>query len=76
MLILSEQAKDKEQAVFHLYRMYGLHPVIHENLRPEKPPKPFPRMLKAEGADGDTGVTSPRKRKTRAKAKVEEEEGK
>lgn len=23
------EAKDKEQAVFHLYRIYGLEPVIH-----------------------------------------------
>lgn len=30
------QAKDKEQAVFHLYRMYGLAEVKHENLRPER----------------------------------------
>ncbi|CAG7848192.1 UV-damage endonuclease Short=UVDE [Serendipita indica DSM 11827] len=28
------EAKDKEQAVFELYRIYGLHEVIHENLRP------------------------------------------
>ncbi|KAJ7782323.1 UV-endonuclease UvdE-domain-containing protein [Mycena maculata] len=28
------EAKDKEQAVLHLYRIYGLHPVIHESLRP------------------------------------------
>ncbi|GJN87076.1 hypothetical protein Rhopal_000021-T1 [Rhodotorula paludigena] len=28
------EAKDKEQAVFHLYRIYNLHPVIHEDLRP------------------------------------------
>ncbi|THH32849.1 hypothetical protein EUX98_g1369 [Antrodiella citrinella] len=31
------EAKDKEQAVLLLYRIYNLHPVIHENLRPEKP---------------------------------------
>ena len=31
------QAKDKEQAVFHLYRIYNLQPVKYENLRPEKP---------------------------------------
>ena len=31
------EAKDKEQAVFHLYRIYGLSEVIWENLRPEKP---------------------------------------
>ena len=30
------QAKDKEQAVLHLYRIYQLEEVIHENLRPEK----------------------------------------
>ncbi|KAA1474573.1 UV-endonuclease UvdE [Dentipellis sp. KUC8613] len=30
------EAKDKEQAVFQLYRTYGLEPVIWENLRPEK----------------------------------------
>ena len=40
------QAKDKEQAVFHLYRIYNLHPVIEKNLRPEKPPKPFERSPK------------------------------
>ncbi|KAF7315872.1 hypothetical protein MIND_00103700 [Mycena indigotica] len=28
------EAKDKEQAVFHLYRIYGLQPVKQENLRP------------------------------------------
>ncbi|KAJ7091932.1 UV-endonuclease UvdE-domain-containing protein [Mycena belliarum] len=28
------EAKDKEQAVLHLYRIYGLHPVNHESLRP------------------------------------------
>ncbi|OCH90178.1 UV-endonuclease UvdE [Obba rivulosa] len=37
------EAKDKEQAVFQLYRVYRLAPVAHENLRPEKPPKPFER---------------------------------
>ncbi|KAJ7497786.1 UV-endonuclease UvdE-domain-containing protein [Mycena latifolia] len=28
------EAKDKEQAVLHLYRIYGLHPVTVESLRP------------------------------------------
>ncbi|GAA6008679.1 hypothetical protein JCM10207_001684 [Rhodosporidiobolus poonsookiae] len=28
------EAKDKEQAVFHLFRIYDLHPTIHEDLRP------------------------------------------
>jgi len=31
------EAKDKEQAVFELYRIYGLANVIHENLRPPNP---------------------------------------
>ena len=30
------EAKDKEQAVFQLYRAYDLAPVIWENLRPEQ----------------------------------------
>lgn len=30
------EAKDKEQAVFQLYRVYDLAPVIWENLRPEQ----------------------------------------
>ena len=30
------EAKDKEQAVFQLYRSYDLAPVIWENLRPEQ----------------------------------------
>jgi UV DNA damage endonuclease len=30
------EAKDKEQAVFQLYRIYGLSPVVWENLRPEQ----------------------------------------
>ncbi|KAM0788559.1 hypothetical protein ACM66B_001684 [Microbotryomycetes sp. NB124-2] len=28
------EAKDKEQSVFHIYRMYNLAPTIHESLRP------------------------------------------
>ncbi|CAL1710108.1 unnamed protein product [Somion occarium] len=47
------EAKDKEQAVFHLYRIYDLHPVVHENLRPEKPPKPFVRTGQGDGGVGD-----------------------
>ncbi|ODN74488.1 UV damage endonuclease UvdE, variant [Cryptococcus amylolentus CBS 6039] len=35
------EAKDKEQAVFELYRIYGLEDVIHDNLRP---PDPSPSM--------------------------------
>ena len=55
------QAKDKEQAVFHLYRIYNLHTVNQKNLRPEKPPKPFERSPKKtkkakavkDGKDGE-----------------------
>ena len=70
-----DRVPDKEQAVLHLYRLYNLHPVIHENLRPEKPPKPFPRACVGEdGEAGENGTQStPRKRRTRAKAKVEED---
>jgi len=55
------EAKDKEQAVLHLYRIYGLERVIQENLRPEKPPKPFVRgkgrvaAAEGEGEDEDGG---------------------
>ncbi|TCD60653.1 hypothetical protein EIP91_009728, partial [Steccherinum ochraceum] len=42
------EAKDKEQAVLMLYRIYNLHPVAYENLRPEKPPKPFVRSAKSQ----------------------------
>lgn len=31
------EAKDKEQAVFELYRIYGLEDVVHDNLRPANP---------------------------------------
>ena len=85
----SGQAKDKEQAVFHLYRIYGLEDVIHENLRPEKPPKPFVRgpgsRARGKGADGDEGeddgedaaeaVDATPKRRTRAKAKSVDDVG-
>ncbi|KAI0752598.1 UV-endonuclease UvdE-domain-containing protein [Daedaleopsis nitida] len=66
------EAKDKEQAVFHLYRIYNLHPVVHENLRPEKPPKPFPRSGQ-DGEGGGDGPSTPRKRKTRVAAKLEDD---
>ncbi|KAM5546068.1 hypothetical protein V8D89_000194 [Ganoderma adspersum] len=64
------EAKDKEQAVLHLYRIYNLHPVIHENLRPEKPPKPFPRA----SLDEDGLTTAPRRRKARGKGKGQVDE--
>ena len=51
--------------MLHLYRIYSLHPVIHENLRPEKPPKPFPRV----SVDEDGRVPPRRKTKTKGKGK-------
>ncbi|EIW53258.1 UV-endonuclease UvdE [Trametes versicolor FP-101664 SS1] len=81
------EAKDKEQAVLHLYRVYNLHPVIHENLRPEKAAKPFPRMVKEEAAaaaaaaaaggegEGAEATPTPRKRAKRTQAKMEETAG-
>ena len=47
--------------MLHLYRIYNLHPVIHDNLRPEKLPKPFPRA----SVDEDSRV--PRRRKGKGK---------
>ncbi|KAJ7045992.1 UV-endonuclease UvdE-domain-containing protein [Mycena alexandri] len=56
------EAKDKEQAVLHLYRIYGLHPVIQESLRP---PDENPSM-----------ETKGRKSTKRQKTKAAKEEGK
>ncbi|KAF9803788.1 hypothetical protein IEO21_09564 [Rhodonia placenta] len=71
------EAKDKEQAVFHLYRIYGLEPVIHANLRPENPPKPFIRGKGRAAADDGEGdgedaaeeVNEDGARRTRAKTR-------
>lgn len=45
--------------MFHLYRLYGLEEVIYENLRPEKPAKPFVRgagsRARANSVDEDDG---------------------
>jgi UV DNA damage endonuclease len=49
------QAKDKEQAVFELYRIYNLAPVIHENLRP-------PNLDPTPGTKGRKS-SSPKKKK-------------
>ena len=54
--------------MLHLYRIYNLHPVIHDNLRPEKPPKPFPRA----SVDEDGRV--PRRRKAKGKGKEADED--
>lgn len=40
------EAKDKEQAVFHLYRIYDLAPTIHGKLLPLSPPFPADRLLR------------------------------
>ncbi|KAI0701982.1 UV-endonuclease UvdE-domain-containing protein [Cytidiella melzeri] len=56
------EAKDKEQAVFHLYRIYGLEEIKWENLRPEKP-----AVVKSEdengAGEGQDGEGSPAKRR-------------
>ncbi|EGO00170.1 hypothetical protein SERLA73DRAFT_107167 [Serpula lacrymans var. lacrymans S7.3] len=51
------EAKDKEQAVLHLYRMYDLQPVIYESLRPP--------------ADKESKETKGRKSAKKARAKKE-----
>jgi UV DNA damage endonuclease len=43
------EAKDKEQAVFQLCRVYDLAPVIWENLRPEQADPASGKEQKAEG---------------------------
>ncbi|PSR73228.1 hypothetical protein PHLCEN_2v10888 [Hermanssonia centrifuga] len=78
------EAKDKEQAVFHLYRIYDLHPVKHENLRPEKLQK-SPSAIEGEADEDDAqsggiagvdGTPSPTKRLRKAKSrKAKQEEG-
>ncbi|KAL7425118.1 hypothetical protein Q5752_000806 [Cryptotrichosporon argae] len=54
------EAKDKEQAVFELYRIYNLAPVVHDNLRP---PDPAPGM-RTKGRKAST------KKKTKATGEV------
>ncbi|THH21408.1 hypothetical protein EW146_g129 [Bondarzewia mesenterica] len=44
------EAKDKEQAVFQLYRTYGLEEVIWENLRPEKVDAPIREEKETKGS--------------------------
>ncbi|KAJ6594404.1 UV-endonuclease UvdE-domain-containing protein [Mycena capillaripes] len=58
------EAKDKEQAVLHLYRIYGLHPVTYDSLRPPD-----------ENQTKETkGRKSAKKRKTGANVDEEEDE--
>jgi len=55
------EAKDKEQAVLEMYRMYDLYPTIYKSLRPP--------------ADVETLATKGRKSNKKKKAKDEEDEG-
>ncbi|GFZ49638.1 UV-damage endonuclease [Saitozyma sp. JCM 24511] len=57
------EAKDKEQAVFELYRIYGLEDVFHDNLRP---PDPNPSMQ-------TKGRKSSVKKKTKETGMVDED---
>ncbi|EIW83196.1 UV-endonuclease UvdE [Coniophora puteana RWD-64-598 SS2] len=58
------EAKDKEQAVLHLYRIYSLQPVIHASLRPpaeketkETKGRKSPRKAKAKKLTSDDELT-------------------
>ncbi|KAG9015053.1 hypothetical protein FRB90_004992 [Tulasnella sp. 427] len=55
------EAKDKEQAVFELYRIYGLEDVIWENLRPPKKEQTLATNGKksAKTRNKKTGVKGP-----------------
>ncbi|KAI0030146.1 UV-endonuclease UvdE-domain-containing protein [Vararia minispora EC-137] len=57
---LMVEAKDKEQAVFELHRMYALADVVLENLRPARPDPGF-------AGEARDGAASPRKRRSRRK---------
>ncbi|THU80485.1 UV-endonuclease UvdE [Dendrothele bispora CBS 962.96] len=61
------EAKDKEQAVFELYRMYGLVPCGEENLRPPNPNQKKETNgrksnKKKQNEDGKVKAKSPRKK--------------
>lgn len=59
------EAKDKEQAVFQLHRIYDLQPTIHENLRPPVEVE----SLRTQGRK------SSKKKKVKTEDAAEEEEG-
>jgi len=61
MADLMIEAKDKEQAVFDLHRIYDLHPTVHENLRPP--------------VEVESLRTQGRKSSKKKKVKAEDEEG-
>ncbi|KZV67692.1 UV-endonuclease UvdE [Peniophora sp. CONT] len=52
------EAKDKEQAVFELYRRYELQPVVWGNLRPAKPDPPFDAPSPAKKRSAKKGAAS------------------
>jgi UV DNA damage endonuclease len=54
------EAKDKEQAVFQLYRVYDLAPVIWENLRPEQVDPASRKDHKGEGRNAVRTRNRPR----------------
>ncbi|KIP10813.1 hypothetical protein PHLGIDRAFT_100657 [Phlebiopsis gigantea 11061_1 CR5-6] len=62
------EAKDKEQAVFQLYRIYSLQPVKHENLRPEKAAAPQERAAKGGDEQEDGEAASPKRQRGRKAA--------
>ncbi|GAA5982412.1 hypothetical protein JCM11641_006975 [Rhodosporidiobolus odoratus] len=67
------EAKDKEQAVFHLYRIYNLHPTIHDDLRP-----PALAETKQTARTANKKKTPKKEKKGDAKkkgVKTEEDEG-
>ncbi|ORY73221.1 UV-endonuclease UvdE-domain-containing protein [Leucosporidium creatinivorum] len=59
------EAKDKEQAVFHLFRIYDLKPTIHDDLRP-------PALEETKQTAGRKSRT-PKKKKDTASAAADEE---
>ncbi|SPO36600.1 related to UV-endonuclease UVE-1 [Pseudozyma flocculosa] len=65
------EAKDKEQAVLELHRIYNIRPVVHESLRP-----PHEDIgVKTSGRKGKLGGEHlPRKPRGRAKAKATSDE--
>lgn len=61
------EAKEKEQAVFDLYRIYGLEGVIWENLRPPKPDAGFADDEPDECNEEGQEQGAPKKTKSRKK---------
>ncbi|KAF5316918.1 hypothetical protein D9611_003851 [Ephemerocybe angulata] len=64
------EAKDKEQAVLHLYRMYDLQPVKHESLRPPA----VNQTKETKGRKSNKRATGQAKKKGKAKDAKESED--